>query len=104
MGLSAAIFEDVPYGKVVDCTSRDMSTLDAIDEALSLGKRSGDFSYNEICKMVRAVEAKRDEEFNKNVDLNKMMNSKKEEASASEEKVDTSNKVQSYREGANGTN
>jgi len=89
--LSAAIFEDVPYGKVVDCTSRNMSTLDAIDEALSLGKRSGDFSYNEICEMVRAVEAKRDEEFNKNVDLNKMMNSKKEETSASEEKVDTSN-------------
>merc|ERR1712146_563085 len=57
----------------------------------SLGKRSGDFSYNEICEMVRAVEAKRDEEFNKNVDLNKMMNANKEETSASEEKVVTSN-------------
>lgn len=88
--LSAAIFEDVPYGKVVDCSSRDMSTLDAIDEALGLGKRSGDFSYEEICKMVRAVEAKRDEEFNKNVDLKKLMNSNKEGTSASEEKVASS--------------
>ena len=68
-----------------------MSTLDAIDEVLSVGKRSGDFSYNEIWEMVRAVEAKRDEEFNKNVDLNKMMNANKEETSASEEKVVTSN-------------
>lgn len=94
--LSSTVFEDVPYGITVDCSSRNMGTLDAMDEALGLGKRSGDFAYEEICDMVRAVEAKRDEEFNKNVDLKKMMNSNKEETSTDkQEKVDSPIKVSS---------
>merc|ERR1712224_892533 len=72
------LFQDVPYGKTVDCSSRNMETLDAIDDALGLlGKRqSGDLTYEEIAHKVKAVDAIRDAEFSKNIDIAKLRSRK----------------------------
>lgn len=83
--LNSVVFQDVPYGNIVDCSSRNTDTLDAIDGALGLGKRSGDFTYEEITDRVKAVDAKRDEEFSKNVDIKKMVKSNGD--NSNEEKV-----------------
>lgn len=84
--LASLKFEDPPAGsKVVDVSSRNIDTLNAIDDALGLlGKRqsswAGDdddddnnLAYEEIVERVKAIDAKRDEEFSKNVDIKKMV-------------------------------
>merc|ERR1712118_50318 len=61
----SAVFQAPPAGSTsVNVSSRNFDTLDAIDEALGLGKRTGE-KYEEIVSRVKAIDAKRDEEFQK---------------------------------------
>lgn len=64
--LQSAVFQDPPAGSTsVNVSSRNFDTLDAIDEALGLGKRTAGEKYEEIVSRVKAIDAKRDEEYKK---------------------------------------
>ena len=60
-------FEDIPdgFGKTVDVSGRDMTTLDGVDEALGLvGKRNDkSLSFVEIRDKVKAFDKERDEKW-----------------------------------------
>ena len=63
--------------------------LYAIDDALGLGNQVGGESYKEIVNRVKAIDAKRDKEFAKNVDIQKMAAEIKADATAAEYEDET---------------
>mmetsp|Transcript_26505 Transcript_26505/g.30282 ORF Transcript_26505/g.30282 Transcript_26505/m.30282 type:complete len:364 (-) Transcript_26505:12-1103(-) len=62
---SAYVEIPIGFGKTVDVSGRDMTTLDGVDEALGLvGKRNNTtLTFDEIRDKVKAFDQKRDEEF-----------------------------------------